>query len=135
MLLNYNCIVFNSKKAVMNKTLVFFLSVLILFTSCGTVNQPKFKNNINHKELILSKYGESTIIKNDDNYETWVYDYGSFFKSNRNVIFNKENRIVSNKKTLSPTAYLFRNLVAPILILALLGGAASGGGGVPIFGY
>ena len=78
-------------------------SVLILFTSCGTVNQPKFKNNNNHKELILSKYGESTIIKNDDNYETWVYDYGSFLKSNRKVIFNKENIIVSNKKTLSPT--------------------------------
>lgn len=119
----------------MNKPLAFFLSVLILFTSCGTVNQPKFKNNTNHKELILSKYGESTIIKNDDNYETWVYDYGSFLKSNRNVIFNKENRIVSNKKTLSPPAYLFRNFVTPILILALLGGAASGGGGVPIFGY
>ena len=97
----------------MNKPLAFFLSVLILFTSCGTVNQPKFKNNTNHKELILSKYGESTIIKNDDNYETWVYDYGSFLKSNRNVIFNKENRIVSNKKTLSPPAYLFRNIVAP----------------------
>ena len=98
-------------------------------------NQPKFKNNTNHKELILSKYGESTIIKNDDNYETWVYDYGSFLKSNRNVIFNKENRIVSNKKTLSPPAYLFRNVVTPILILVLLGGAASGGVGVPIFGY
>ena len=84
--------VFNSKKAIMRKPLAFFLSILVLLTSCGTVNQPKFKNNNNHKELILSKYGESTIIKNDDNYETWVYDYGSFLKSNRNVIFNKENR-------------------------------------------
>ena len=117
----------------MNKPLAFFLSILILFTSCGTVNQPKFKNNNNHKELILSKYGESTIIKNDDNYETWVYDYGSFLKSNRNVIFNKENRIVSNKKTLSPPAYLFRNILAPVVILGLIiGGAASGGGGIPI---
>ena len=126
--------VFNSKKAIMSKPLAFFLSILILFTSCGTVNQPKFKNNTNHKELILSKYGESTIIKNDDNYETWVYDYGSFLKSNREVIFNKENRIVSNKKTLSPPAYLFRNILAPVVILALIiGGAASGGGGIPIF--
>ena len=133
MLLNYHCTLFNSKKAIMNKPLAFFLSILILFTSCGTVNQPKFKNNNNHKELILSKYGESTIIKNDDNYETWVYDYGSFLKSNRNVIFNKENRIVSNKKTLSPPAYLFRNILAPVVILALIiGGAASGGGGIPI---
>ena len=133
MLLNYHCTLFNSKKAIMNKPLAFFLSILILFTSCGTVNQPKFKNNNNHKELILSKYGESTIIKNDDNYETWVYDYGSFLKSNRNVIFNKENRIVSNKKTLSPPAYLFRNILAPFVILALIiGGAASGGGGIHI---
>ena len=133
MLLNYYYTVFNSKKAVMNKPLAFFLSVLILLTSCGTVNQPKFKNNTNHKELILSKYGESTNIKNDDNYETWVYDYGSFLKSNRNVMFNKENRIVSNKKTLSPPAYLFRNILAPVVILALIiGGAASGGGGIPI---
>ena len=133
MLLNYHCTLFNSKKAIMNKPLAFFLSILILFTSCGTVNQPKFKNNNNHKELILSKYGESTIIKNDDNYETWIYDYGSFLKSNRKVIFNKENRIVSNKKTLSPPAYLFRNILAPVVILALIiGGAASGGGGIPI---
>ena len=125
--------VFNSKKAIMNKPLAFFLSILILFTSCGTVNQPKFKNNNNHKELILSKYGESSIIKNDDNYEIWIYDYGSFLKSNRKVIFNKENRIVSNKKTLSPPAYLFRNILAPVVILALIiGGAASGGGGIPI---
>ena len=135
MLLDYYCKTYNILiKLKMKKPLAFFLSLLILFTSCGTVNQPKFKNNNNHKELILSKYGESTIIKNDDNYETWVYDYGSFLKSNRKVIFNKENIIVSNKKTLSPPAYLFRNLVAPILILALIvGGAASGGGGVPIF--
>jgi hypothetical protein len=41
---------------------------------------------------------------------------------------------VSNKKTLSPPAYLFRNIVAPVVILALIvGGAASGGGGLPIF--
>ena len=133
MLLNYHCTLFNSKKAIMNKPLAFFLSILILFTSCGTVNQPKFKNNNNHKELILSKYGESSIIKNDDNYEIWIYDYGSFLKSNRKVIFNKENRIVSNKKTLSPPAYLFRNILAPVVILALIiGGAASGGGGIPI---
>lgn len=125
--------VFNSKKAIMSKPLAFFLSILILFTSCGTVNQPKFKNNNNHKDLIFSKYGGSTIIKNDDNYETWIYDYGSFLKSNREVIFNKENRIVSNKKTLSPPAYLFRNILAPVVILALIiGGAASGGGGIPI---
>jgi hypothetical protein len=118
----------------MKKLLGFSFSILILFSSCATVNQPKFKNNTNHKELILSKYGESTIVKNDDNYETWVYDYGSFLKSNRNVIFNKENRIVSNKKILSPPAYLFRNIVAPVVILALIvGGTASGGGGVPIF--
>ena len=135
MLLDYYCKTYNILiKLKMKKPLAFFLSMLILFTSCGTVNQPKFKNNNNHKELILSKYGESTIIKNDDNYETWVYDYGSFLKSNRKVIFNKENIIVSNKKTLSPPAYLFRNLVAPILILALIvGGSASGGGGIPIY--
>ncbi len=120
----------------MNKPLAFFLSILILFTSCGTVNQPKFKNNTNHKEVILSKYGESTIIKNDDNYETWIYDYGSFLKSNRKVIFNKENIIVSNKKTLSPSAYLFRNILAPVVILGLIiGGAASGGGGIPIMQF
>ena len=118
----------------MKKLLGFSLSILILLSSCSTVNQPKFKNNNNHKELILSKYGESSIIKNDDNYEIWIYDYGSLLKSNRKVIFNTENRIVSNKKTLSPPAYLFRNIVAPVVILALIvGGAASGGGGLPIF--
>ena len=77
----------------MKKLLGFSFSILILLSSCSTVNQPKFKNNTNHKELILSKYGESTIVKNDDNYETWVYDYGSFLKSNRNVIFNQSFRL------------------------------------------
>ena len=69
----------------MKKYLSFSLAILFLFTSCGTVNQPNFKNKINHKELILDKYGESTIIKTDANSESWIYDNSSFVKSNRKV--------------------------------------------------
>ena len=104
----------------MKKYLSFSLAILFLFTSCGTVNQPKFKNKTNHKELILGKYGESTTIKTDANSETWIYDNSSFVKSNRKVIFNNEGVIISNKKTLSATAYLMRNIAAPILLLSIL---------------
>ena len=104
----------------MKKYLSFSLAILFLFTSCVTVNQPNFKNKTNHKELILGKYGESTTIKTEANSETWTYDNSSLVKSNRKVIFNNEGVIISNKKTLSATAYLMRNIAAPILLLSIL---------------
>ena len=111
----------------MKKYLSFSLAILFLFTSCVTVNQPNFKNKTNHKELILGKYGESTIIKTDANSETWIYDNSSFVKSNRKVIFNNEGVIISNKKILAPPAYVMRNIVAPVILsglgfLLLMGG-------------
>ena len=104
----------------MKKYLSFSLAILFLFTSCGTVNQPNFKNKINHKELILDKYGESTIIKTDANSESWIYDNSSFVKSNRKVIFNNEGVIISNKKILAPPAYIMRNIVAPVILSVLV---------------
>ena len=65
----------------MKKYLSFSLAILILFTSCGTVNQPKFKKKLNHKELILSKYGKSTLIQTEDNDVTWIYNNSNFLKS------------------------------------------------------
>ena len=103
----------------MKKYLSFSLAILFLFTSCVTVNQPNFKNKTNHKELILGKYGKSTIIKADANSETWIYDNSSFVKSNRKVIFNNEGVIISNKKILAPPAYVMRNIVAPVILSGL----------------
>ena len=103
----------------MKKYLSFSLAILILFTSCGTVNQSKFKYKDNHKELILSKYGESTLIQTKDNNETWIYDNSSFLQSKRKVMFNNKGRIISNKKTLSTPAYIIRNIVTPLTLLSI----------------
>ena len=103
----------------MKKYLSFSLAILILFTSCGTVNQPKFKKKLNHKELILSKYGKSTLIQTEDNDVTWIYNNSNFLKSKRKVIFNNESRIISNKKTLSTPAYIIRNIVTPLTLLSI----------------
>ena len=104
-----------------------YIALLILLSSCATFNQSKFKNKTNHKDLIISKYGPSDLVKVEDGLETWVYDNSSFIKSNRRVVFNNENRIISNKKTLSPVAYVFNwtlwTLATVALVFVVTGGS------------
>ena len=115
------------KNTVMKKPLSISLALLILLSSCATFNQSKFKNKTNHKDLIISKYGPSDLVKVEDGLETWVYDNSSFIKSNRRVVFNNENRIISNKKTLSPVAYVFNwtlwTLATVALVFVVTGGS------------
>ena len=113
----------------MKRHLSISLALLILLSSCGTINQSKFKNKTNHKDLAASKYGKSELVKVEDGLETWVYGNSSFIKSSRRIVFNNENRIISNKKTLSPVAYVFNWTLATIAALGLVLGVLFSSGG------
>jgi len=79
---------------------LLLLSALLLFAcSCSpTINRPLFAKSDNAKELILSKYGNPSKVKNQVEQEKWIYDYSSPFKSNRTVVFDKYGKIIKNKK-------------------------------------
>ena len=118
----------------MKRLLSISLALLILFSSCGTINQSKFQNKTNHKDLITSKYGTPALVKVEGGLETWVYDNSSFIKSNRRVVFNNENRVISNKKQLSALAYISNWVLAPIAALGLIFLiAGSSGAGIIVY--
>ena len=102
----------------MKKILSISLALLVLFSSCATIIQPKFKKKANHKELIAFKYGKADTIQIKNDSEIWSYNKSNFTKSSRKVIFNNQDKIISNKKNLSPTAYIFRYLIAPVVAVA-----------------
>ena len=82
------------------KKLFLFSSLTFLLIGCSpTINQPRFSESNNPKELIKSKYGEpSSVMLTNDGREVWEFDFRSPIKSNRTVIFNGNNRILENKK-------------------------------------
>ena len=63
-----------------------------------TINLPLYSKSDNAKELILSKYGNPSKVKNQVEQEKWIYDYSSPFKSNRTFIFDNNGKIIRNKK-------------------------------------
>jgi hypothetical protein len=69
-----------------------------LFVSPKTINMPLYSKSNNAKELILSKYGKPSKVENQVKQETWIYNYSSSKKSNRTVIFDKNGKIIENKK-------------------------------------
>ena len=78
------------------------LSTIIIFCLCScfptTINKSLYAKSENAKKLILSKYGDPSMVKNQVDQEKWTYDYISPYKSNRTVIFDKSGKIIKNKK-------------------------------------
>ena len=68
------------------------------FISPKTINLPLYSKSNNAKELILSKYGNPSKIENQVKQEIWIYNYSSSKKSNRTVTFDKNGKIIENKK-------------------------------------
>jgi len=68
------------------------------FISPKTINLPLYSKSINAKELIRSKYGEPSKIRNQVKQEIWTYNYSSSKKSNRTIIFDNNGKIIKNKK-------------------------------------
>ena len=68
------------------------------FISPKTINLPLYSKSNNSKELIRLKYGNPSKIENQVKQEIWIYNYSSSKKSNRTVTFNKNGKIIENKK-------------------------------------
>jgi|TARA_B110000879_G_C10928180_1_gene414849 hypothetical protein len=63
-----------------------------------TINKPLYAKSENAKKLILSKYGNPSMVENQVEQEKWIYDYISPYKSNRTLFFDKNGKIIKNKK-------------------------------------
>lgn len=108
------------------------LSIIIIISLCScfptNINKPLYAKSGNAKKLILSKYGDPSMVKNQVDQEKWTYDYISPYKSNRTVIFDKNGKIIQNKKHyksfhmltgLNKYSYI---LIGVILVLSLVVG-------------
>ena len=95
------------------------LTVMALVTSC-TVQKSLFKEVDNQKEFITNKYGEPDDTENANGNEVWIYNKNMLIKGGRVVIFDKEGRIVSNVKDLSPLGVITRGIVIGYVGLGLL---------------
>lgn len=101
------------------KTSTFILIIVMtLVTSC-TVQKSLFKEVDNQKEFITNKYGEPDETENVNGNEVWIYNKNMLVKGGRVVIFDKEGRIVSNTKDLSPVGVITRGIVLGYVSLGL----------------
>ena len=95
------------------------LTVMALVTSC-TVQKSLFKDVDNQKEFITNKYGEPDKTENANGNEVWIYNKNMLIKGGRVVIFDKEGRIVSNAKDLSPLGVITRGIVIGYVSFGLI---------------
>ena len=101
------------------KTSTFILIlVMTLVTSC-TVQKSLFKEVDNQKEFITNKYGEPDETENVNGNEVWIYNKNMLVKGGRVVIFDKDGRIASNTKDLSPVGVITRGVVLGYVSLGL----------------
>jgi len=101
------------------KTSTFILIIVMaLVTSC-TVQKSLFKEVDNQKEFITNKYGEPDETQNIKANEVWIYNKNMLVKGGRVVIFDKEGRIVSNTKDLSPVGVIARGIVLGYVTLGV----------------
>lgn len=101
------------------KTSTFILIIVMaLVTSC-TVQKSLFKEVDNQKEFITNKYGEPDETQNINANEVWIYNKNMLVKGGRVVIFDKEGRIVSNTKDLSPVGVIARGIVLGYVTLGV----------------
>ena len=94
----------------MKKLILLLLFIPLVFTSCSTLDLPKWKKTSNLKEFVISKYGEPNLIENQDEFQVWKYESNNILKNNRTIVF-KENIIISHKKKLKKIPFIVTNLV------------------------
>ena len=94
----------------MKKLLLLLLFIPLVFTSCSTLDLPKWKETSNLKEFVISKYGEPNLIENKDEFQVWKYESNNILKNNRTIVF-KENIIISHRKKLKKVPFIVTNLV------------------------
>ena len=111
----------------MKKLILLLLFIPLVFTSCSTLDLPKWKKTSNLKEFVISKYGEPNLIENQDEFQVWKYESNNILKNNRTIVF-KENIIISHKKKLKTVPFIVTNLlmsyVGGIVINPLLSSVA-----------
>tara|TARA_B110000908_G_C9805761_1_gene250627 strand:- start:28 stop:480 length:453 start_codon:yes stop_codon:yes gene_type:complete len=95
---------------IMKKLQILLLLIPLLFTSCSTLNLPKWEKTSNLKEFVISKYGEPNVIENKDEFQVWKYESNNILKNNRTIVF-KENIIISHKKKLKKIPFIVTNLL------------------------
>lgn len=103
----------------MKRSMFILLTVMALVTSC-TVQKSLFKEVDNQKEFITNKYGEPDETENANGNRVWIYNKNMLIKGGRVVIFDKEGRIVSNVKDLSPLGVITRGIVIGYIGFGLL---------------
>ena len=94
----------------MKKLILLLLFIPLVFTSCSTLDLPKWKKTSNLKEFVISKYGEPNLIENKDEFQVWKYESNNILKNNRTIVF-KENIIISHRKKLKKVPFIVTNLV------------------------
>ena len=94
----------------MKKILLILLFIPLVFTSCSTLDLPKWKKTSNLKEFVISKYGEPNLMENQDEFQVWKYESNNILKNNRTIVF-KENIIISHKKKLKTVPFIVTNLL------------------------
>ena len=94
----------------MKKLLLLLLFIPLVFTSCSTLDLPKWKKTSNLKEFVISKYGEPNLVENQDEFQVWKYESNNILKNNRTIVF-KENIIISHKKKLKTVPFIVTNLL------------------------
>ncbi|MDB4093561.1 hypothetical protein N9543_04490 [Flavobacteriaceae bacterium] len=113
----------------MKKLLLLLLFIPLVFTSCSTLDLPKWKKTSNLKEFVISKYGEPNLMENQDEFQVWKYESNNILKNNRTIVF-KENIIISHKKKLKTVPFIVTNLlmsyVGGIVINPLLSSVVAG---------
>jgi len=94
----------------MKKLILLLLFIPLVFTSCSTLDLPKWKETSNLKEFVISKYGEPNLIENQDEFQVWKYESNNILKNNRTIVF-KENIIISHRKKLKKIPFIVTNLL------------------------
>ena len=101
----------------MKNLILILLFIPLVFTSCSSLKQPKFKKKFNVKEFVISKYGKPNIIHNKEEDmpnmygdEVWKYESDKILKNNRTIVF-KENKIIYHQKKLKPISFVVTNLL------------------------
>jgi predicted membrane protein len=79
-------------------TLLSFIILFAAYSCSPTINRPLYTKSDNAKELILSKYGKPSKVEHQVEKEKWIYNHNSQFKSNRTVVFDNCDKIITNKK-------------------------------------
>ena len=103
----------------MKRSMFILLATMTLLTSC-TVHKSLFTKVDNQKEFIINKYGKPDKTENVNGNEIWTYSKNTLIKGSRVVVFDKEGRIVSNLKDLSPFGYIARGIVIGYAALGLV---------------